>query len=252
MKLNEVKILDEIELFEETLVLNGVSNLTKLDTGVFIFPVEIIDTDAPTGNGGSYPRSVVEKGLLKERYLRRMKNTFWCEGNHPIVDTKTLEGYKRYAQVDMNNKTHKINKVWWEGAKLMGEVETSLSNKTMYYDILQGTVPMFSLRAMGKKTTAPDGSYTAGDFELISLDYVHVNANEASYIRPDSGKITFKDISDSIVPLNKTESLKMAESFDNDFNAVRKDGNGNIISMVKMKNKKSDVNNLKSNMLFLF
>lgn len=157
----------------------------KLEHGAaFIeFPVEIItlDDNVPTRNNVIYPLSEMKIAVERER-LQQMLNTgvFLSELEHPDDPEDLL----RWTKVDRTNVHSRFTKLWFEGNKLMGMVRTVPGNgNLMAKAILNGELPSFSIRVIGKPTKRDDGVIVLNDIHLIAVDWVTYPGNPTSYVK---------------------------------------------------------------------
>ena len=157
----------------------------KLEHGAaFIeFPVEIItlDDNVPTRNNVIYPLAEMKIAVERER-LQQMLNTgvFLSELEHPDDPEDLL----RWTKVDRTNVHSRFTKLWFEGNKLMGMVRTVPGNgNLMAKAILNGELPSFSIRVIGKPTKRDDGVVVLHDIHLIAVDWVTYPGNPTSYVK---------------------------------------------------------------------
>jgi hypothetical protein len=70
------------------------------------------ESEVKNGNGRVYPKAVLEREAKKYAETAVASNTAMGELDHP---ESTI--------VNLNNVSHNIKKIWWEGNDLMGELE---------------------------------------------------------------------------------------------------------------------------------
>lgn len=163
---------------------------------VIKFNVEVIDLNGtPTRNGVIYPINEMKQALKRER-LVQMLNTgvFYGELEHP----DNPEDLKRWTTVDRRNVHYKFTKFWFEGTKLMGEVQTVSGNGDLMVNFIKGgELPSFSIRVIGKPQEQGDGTVVLNEIHLIAVDWVTYPGNPTSYVLDSSNfKIVDNPLSD--------------------------------------------------------
>ena len=157
----------------------------KLEHGAafieFIVEIITLDDNVPTRNNVIYPLSEMKIAVERER-LRQMLNTgvFLSELEHPDDPEDLL----RWTKVDRKNVHSRFTNIWFEGNKLMGKVRTVPGNgNLMAKAILNGELPSFSIRVIGKPTKREDGVIVLHDIHLIAVDWVTYPGNPTSYVK---------------------------------------------------------------------
>lgn len=92
---------------------------------------------------------------------------------------------KRQLRIEHNNISHIVQKVWFEGNLLYGEVETALTEqgKNMQGLIRQGMQVAFSLRGFGKVTEQKNNIlYVRDPLNILSYDWVIHPSHEKAYM----------------------------------------------------------------------
>ena len=143
------------------------------------FTVEVIDLVHPTRNGIIYPVNEMEEAITRPRIVQNLKTgSFNGEAEHP----DNPDDLKRWMTVDRNNVYHKFTKLWIEGTKLFGEVQTIPGpNNLLLNAIKGGELPSFSIRVIG--SPEEKGQYIKlTEIHLISIDWVSYPGNPASFV----------------------------------------------------------------------
>lgn len=168
-------------IFSNEMSAFGESGITPISVNdvnqVLKFIVEVITLPGPTRNGMLYPKKWFEEAVNDSRIQDLLNNgAFYGEMAHPI-DPSDL---KRWVESDMTKVTHKFTKLWFEGNKLMGEVQTFSGNgNLMYHAIKGGEKPAFSIRVVGEPK--PKGEYTElENIVLLAIDWVRYPGNPTS------------------------------------------------------------------------
>lgn len=180
------------------------------------------------------------------------------ECGHPLEDDK-----KRQLYIDQTKISHIVNRVWWDGNVLMGEVETAATRagKDMMGLIKQGSQPAFSMRGL-TAGTRQEGNYSKVLSPLLisSYDWVIFPSHYGSYIKTDdvkdrvftptveSAELNDKEKSEIkilnegvLTPLNASELLEyitdasenantLSESFEFDLNDSEKSYKNGILT----------------------
>lgn len=93
-----------------------------------------------------------------KKFIRELCTLAKCmkvtESGHPLSDDP-----KRQMYIDQRNISHIVTRVWWQGNKLMGEVETAqtAAGKDMKGLIQQKSDVSFSMRGFSKVNRNPNG-----------------------------------------------------------------------------------------------
>lgn len=134
----------------ESIGFNGksIEELRKENPRVIRFIATLQTVNDVNRNKRYYPKNVLENAINDPRIQDIMKrNSFFIEVGHP----ESLE-VRRQQRVEENNVCGIIKKIWIEGNKVQGLIETTADQKgTDWKDRIlhNGVVPAFSLRAMG-------------------------------------------------------------------------------------------------------
>lgn len=159
-------------------------NVIRDNNEVLIFPVEIMDTTKPTRNGVRYPQEAMKKAIEDPRIQNMLTcGSLYGEAEHPIQKDKNGDlDIDRWVLIDPNNTHHKWRKFWFEGTKLMGEVQTTFENGNLLAKrIAQGEIPSFSVRVLGKPKME-NGYEVMEDIYIITIDYVGYPGNPTSTV----------------------------------------------------------------------
>lgn len=188
-------------LISESMSFNP-SNGTLLQDGqVYQFESPLNHISKKTRNGNIFDRPYLESGINDPHFQKRLNNrALYGEYDHPL-----RENVERYLQVWKKYKSHLITDVWFEGPLLMGKIETSKSKYgyELAREIEQGSVPPFSLRAVGKIKKFPNGEKQR-KLRIVTWDSVYDASAEDSWANTKSFKI--------INPLNpKDEGNEVAK-----------------------------------------
>ena len=118
----------------------------------------------PNRNGRVYPRDLWEK-VINSEYVKEMMSSkcLFGEANHPFDDR---------VEIDLNNVSHAINKLWIDGDSVMAELDLlptpagEIINKLIDYGSSIGV----SSRGAGSVTS--DGSVDPDDYQFFTFDLV--------------------------------------------------------------------------------
>ena len=137
------------------------------------------ESGVKNGNGRVYPPEVLKKQV--ELYTKGpiASNTAMGELDHP---ESTI--------VNLNNVSHVINKVWWEGNDVMGMLTllNTPSGKIAQEIILAGIPLGISSRGMGSVKQIGETVEVQDDFELLCWDLVSVPSTPGAYMSLSEGK----------------------------------------------------------------
>ena len=137
-------------------------------------------------NGRVYPRSILEREVKKYQELIDAGSALG-ECNHPSEIT-----------VDLNNVSHRVVKVWWDGDTLYGRLEIIVSpqfakrgeigpivgDKLAHY-LQLGVKLGISSRGIGSVKSIHGKNYVQEDFELVCFDLVSSPSTPNAYLYPE-------------------------------------------------------------------
>jgi len=137
-------------------------------------------------NGRVYPRSILEREARKYQEQINVGSAIG-ECNHPSEIT-----------VDLNNVSHRVVKIWWEGDTLFGKLEIIVSpqfakrgeigpivgDKLAHY-LQLGIKLGISSRGIGSVKSIHGKNYVQDDFELVCFDLVSSPSTPDAYLYPE-------------------------------------------------------------------
>ncbi len=139
------------------------------------------EAEVKNGNGRVYPMNILRKQV--EMYTKGP------------VSTRTATGELDHPEssiINLNNVSHIITKVWWEGNDVMGELEllNTPSGKIAQEIVLAGIPLGISSRGMGSVKQLGETVEVQDDFELLCWDLVSVPSTPGAYMSLSEGKTT--------------------------------------------------------------
>ena len=137
------------------------------------------EAEQKNGNGRVYPMEILKKQV--EIYIKGpiASNTAMGELDHPEA-----------AIVNLNNVSHNIKRIWWEGNDLMGELELlNTPSGKIAQEIVSAGIPLgISSRGMGSVKQIGESVEVQEDFELVCWDLVSLPSTPDAYMRLSEGK----------------------------------------------------------------
>jgi hypothetical protein len=132
------------------------------------------ESDVKNGNGRVYPREVLEREAKKYAEGPISDNTALGELDHP-----------ESSIVNLNNVSHNIKHIWWEGNDLMGELELlNTPSGKIAQEIISAGIPLgISSRGMGSVQQIGETVEVQDDFELLCWDLVSVPSTPGAYMK---------------------------------------------------------------------
>ncbi|MGL5718127.1 MAG: hypothetical protein ACRCX2_34300 [Paraclostridium sp.] len=185
--------------------------------GYLEFDIEMIDSSTPTANGLHYTKEIMNDAIGALNVQRAMRaGGIPCEVNHHY----DRDNIKRYGHTDMNNISHYITKLYWVEDKLWCTIRTSIKNRIIVENIINGMMPSFSIRGTIQGAYDNAGNVIIKAYNFVSIDYVNIPANDNSWtvINRDNCKLisTYGDVltaAESLEPTKKELLLSAGESF---------------------------------------
>ena len=137
------------------------------------------ESEVKNGNGRVYPKEVLQREVEKYMEGPIKSNTAMGELDHP---ESTI--------VNLNNVSHTIKRVWWEGNDLMGELELlNTPSGKIAQEIISAGIPLgISSRGMGSVRQIGETVEVQDDFELLCWDLVSVPSTPGAYMTLSEGK----------------------------------------------------------------
>jgi len=137
------------------------------------------ESEVKNGNGRVYPKAVLEREAKKYAEGPIKSNTAMGELDHP---ESTI--------VNLNNVSHNIKRIWWEGNNLMGELELlNTPSGKIAQEIISAGIPLgISSRGMGSVAQIGETVEVQDDFELLCWDLVSVPSTPSAYMTLAEGK----------------------------------------------------------------
>jgi hypothetical protein len=131
------------------------------------------ESEVKNGNGRVYPKEVLQREVEKYMEGPIKTNTALGELDHP---ESTI--------VNLNNVSHNIKKVWWDGNDLMGELELlNTPAGKIAQEIISAGIPLgISSRGMGSVRQIGETVEVQDDFELLCWDLVSVPSTPGAYM----------------------------------------------------------------------
>ena len=133
--------------------------------------------EAKNQNGRIYPREVLEREI--ENYI-----------NGPVKERRALGelDHPESSVINLQNASHNITKVYWNGDDVMGEVEilSTPSGNILKELFRNGITVGISSRGMGSvKDNMSEGTVEVqDDFELLCFDFVSTPSTHGAYMTP--------------------------------------------------------------------
>ena len=137
------------------------------------------ESEVKNGNGRVYPREILAREAKKYAEGPVASNTAMGELDHP-----------ESSIVNLNNVSHNIKKIWWEGNDLMGELELlNTPSGKIAQEIVSAGIPLgISSRGMGSVQQIGETVEVQDDFELLCWDLVSVPSTPGAYMKLSEGK----------------------------------------------------------------
>ena len=155
--------------------------------------------EAKNQNGRIYPKEILEREI--EKYI---------EG--PVRESRALGelDHPESSVINLQNVSHNITKVYWDGDDVMGEVEilgTPAGNilKELFRN---GITVGISSRGMGSvKDNVNEGTVEVqDDFELLCWDFVSTPSTQGAFMTP-KGRALQEGVESPVYQYNKVNNI---------------------------------------------
>jgi len=132
-----------------------------------------------------------QNGRIYERKILEREVTKYMEG--PIKENRALGelDHPDSSVINLNNVSHNIIKVWWNGDTVMGKIEilSTPSGNILKELFRSGITVGISSRGMGSVEEGKDGTLMVQeDFDLLCWDFVSTPSTPGAYMQPTSLK----------------------------------------------------------------
>jgi len=133
--------------------------------------------EAKNQNGRVYPKEILEREVKK-----------YIDG--PVKENRALGelDHPESSVINLNNVSHNIKRVWWDGDDVMGEVEilSTPAGNILKELFRNGITVGISSRGMGSvKENYGDGTVEVqDDFELLCWDFVSTPSTHGAFMTP--------------------------------------------------------------------
>ncbi len=150
-----------------------------------IFRAIVQTVDDVNRNGRIYPKKDMEEAVnnLKDRIQTK---TFGGELDHPMVVGSQEEQWARHVTYAFSDASHCINEIYFEGNKIMAEIETLSTPKGYALAGLVGkdkVIVGFSVRAISDNVSQKDGNeVVSGPITIIAYDCVSFPSHSIAYL----------------------------------------------------------------------
>jgi len=172
------------KLLIETQLFTPILTEEKSDRGLPIIKGILATAEVKNGNGRYYKRELWEREMDKYNNLIKERRALG-ELDHPESQI-----------INLNNVSHNIRKVWWDGDNIMGEIEIlpTPSGNILKALVESGITIGVSSRGMGSLEQNGDLMEVQDDFELLCWDAVSTPSNPGSYMSPLKESLTESQI----------------------------------------------------------
>ena len=173
------KLLVEYVPFKPVGSLNESNGAAYGIPGGFVVQGVLQRAGAKNQNGRVYPRQILERecGRYQKEYIDQHRAL--GELDHP-----------ESSIVNLNNVSHNVLKIWWNGDDLMGAVQIldTPSGKILKELFKAGITLGISSRGLGsvKELRSEGVVEVQDDFELICWDFVSNPSTHGAFMRPTS------------------------------------------------------------------
>ena len=132
--------------------------------------------EAKNQNGRIYPKEILEREI--QNYI---------EG--PVRESRALGelDHPESSVINLQNVSHNITKVWWDGDDVMGEVEVlSTPAGNILKELFRNGITVgISSRGMGSVQESGNGTVEVQeDFELLCFDFVSTPSTHGAFMKP--------------------------------------------------------------------
>ena len=134
-------------------------------------------TEAKNQNGRIYPKEILEREIENYKTGPIAENRALGELDHPDSSV-----------INLQNVSHNIKKLWWDGDDVMGEVEilSTPAGNILKALFAAGVTVGISSRGMGSvKENMSEGTVEVqDDFELLCWDFVSTPSTHGAFMTP--------------------------------------------------------------------
>ena len=133
--------------------------------------------EAKNQNGRVYPKEILAREI--EEYMKG-----------PIAENRAMGelDHPECSVINLQNVSHTIKKVWWDGDDVMGDVEilTTPAGNILKALFAAGITVGISSRGMGSVSeNIAEGTVTVeDDFELLCWDFVSTPSTHGAFMKP--------------------------------------------------------------------
>ncbi len=150
--------------------------------------------EAKNQNGRVYPKPILEREANKYNEVNIRQRRALGELDHPDS-----------AVVNLNNVSHNITEMHWDGNDLVGTVEvlTTPAGNILRELFKAGITLGISSRGMGSVRELGEGKVEVQeDFDLIAFDFVSNPSTHGAFLKPVN-----ESVNKGLVPVNKYASI---------------------------------------------
>ena len=129
---------------------------------------------AENQNGRVYPKEILEREATKYNELISDRRALG-ELDHP-----------ESSVVNLQNVSHNVTKMWWEGDNLLGKVEVlSTPSGNILKELFKSGITLgISSRGMGTTREHEGKTLVNDDFELVAFDFVSNPSTRGAFLEP--------------------------------------------------------------------
>jgi len=133
--------------------------------------------NAQNQNGRVYPREILEREIENYRTGPVAERRAMGELDHPESEV-----------INLNNVSHNIVDVWWEGDDVMGKIEVlNTPSGRILKELFAANITVgISSRGMGSVSESQGIIKVQDDFELLCWDMVSNPSTQGAFVRPNS------------------------------------------------------------------
>jgi len=182
----------ESTLFQEAEILRQTSNKAR-------FKMILQTVDERNQNKRVYPRNVMEDGLDDCR-ARMKRRAFYGELDHPFPQGNHEFDTVRQTTVSLKEVSHIIVDYYFEGNKLIGELETcsTINGRNLLGLLTDRSGIGMSMRGMAELERRDGANYVKGPLLIIGYDAVSLPSHAAAVVDFNEMKFEAKMITESV------------------------------------------------------